>query len=61
MSASAVSGTYNFGAGATTLGSADRAVGFLASDTGTQSGNLYAELVNNTGSTLGGVTDFLCR
>src|SRR5689334_9570297 len=44
----AASGCYNFGAGTTTLGDADRAVGFLSSDTFTRSGNLYGQFVNNT-------------
>src|SRR5215217_2227082 len=48
----AANGSYNFGAGAATLGDADRAVGFISSDTFTRSGNLYGQFLNNTGSTL---------
>ena len=51
LSTTASNGIYNFGAGTTTTGS-DRAVGFLSSSGGTQSGNLYAELTNNTGGSL---------
>ena len=43
---------YNFGA---TANRADRAVGFLSSGTGTQSGNLYAKLANNTATALSGL------
>ncbi len=50
LSTSAANGIYSFGSGTTTLGGSDRAVGFLASGTATTSGNLYAQLVNNTGS-----------
>jgi len=49
------SGCYNFGAGTTTLGDADRAVGFISSDTFTRSGNLYGQFVNNSGSALAGL------
>jgi len=55
LSATASNGIYNFGSGTTTTG-ADRAVGFLSSGTATQSGNLYAQLANNTGGTLSGLT-----
>ena len=55
MSTTASQGLYNFGSGTSTLGGPDRAPGFLSSSGGTQSGNLYAELINNTGSTLSGV------
>ena len=55
VSTTATNGSYNFGAGTSTLGDADRAVGFISSGTGTLSGNLYAELVNNTGSALTGL------
>lgn len=55
LSTTAANGSYNFGAGATALGNSDRAPGFLASGTATVSGNLYAQLVNNTGSTLTGL------
>ena len=55
MSTTAANGSYNFGAGTTALGNADRAPGFLASGTATQSGNLYARLANNTGSALTGL------
>ena len=51
----AANGSYNFGAGTTSLGNADRAPGFLASGTATMSGNLYAQLVNNTGGDLTGL------
>ena len=54
LSSSASNGIYNFGSGTTTTGP-DRAVGFLSSGTATQSGNLYAQLVNNTGATLTGL------
>src|SRR5262245_27748062 len=46
LSTSATNGIYNFGSGTTTTG-ADRAIGFLSSGTATQSGNLYAQIVNN--------------
>jgi len=52
LSSTATNGIYNFGA---TADAADRAIGFLSSGTGTQSGNLYAELVNTTGSALSGL------
>ncbi|MFN2406476.1 MAG: DNA/RNA non-specific endonuclease [Pyrinomonadaceae bacterium] len=55
LSTTAANGSYNFGAGTTPLGNADRAPGFLASGTATMSGNLYAQLANNTGSTLTGL------
>src|SRR5215470_9134457 len=55
LSTSASNGIYNFGAGTTSLGDSDRAVGFLASGTATASGNLYAQLVNNTGGPLAGL------
>ena len=51
LSGSATNGIYNFGAGTTTTGP-DRAVGFLSSGTATQSGNLYAKLVNSNTSAL---------
>ncbi len=51
----AANGSYNFGAGTTTLGDADRTVGFISSGTATRSGNLYAQFVNNTGSPLTGL------
>ncbi|HKQ08912.1 MAG TPA: C25 family cysteine peptidase [Blastocatellia bacterium] len=54
LSSSAANGIYNFGSGTTTTG-ADRAVGFLSSSSGTQSGNLYAQFVNNTGGNLSGL------
>src|SRR6266581_3910338 len=54
LSSSASNGIYNFGSGTTTTGP-DRAVGFLSSGTATQSGNLYAQLANNTGGNLSGV------
>src|SRR5678815_323777 len=52
----AANGSYNFGAGTSTLGDADRAPGFISSGTATMSGNLYAQLLNNTGSPLSGLT-----
>lgn len=55
MPTNAANGSYNFGAGTATLGNADRAPGFIASGTATASGNLYAQLVNNTGGTLSGL------
>ena len=55
LSTSAANGIYNFGAGTASLGNSDRAVGFLASGTATTSGNVYAQLVNNTGGTLSGL------
>ena len=51
LSSSAGNGIYNFGSGTTTTGP-DRAVGFLSSGTATQSGNLYAQFINNTGASL---------
>ena len=55
LSATASNGSYNFGAGTTSLGNSDRAAGFLSSGTATMSGNLYAQLVNNTGKPLNGL------
>jgi endonuclease G len=55
VSTTAANGSYNFGAGTTTLGDADRAPGFISSGTATMSGNLYAQFVNNTGSALSGL------
>src|SRR5215204_5429418 len=55
VSITAANGSYNFGAGTSTLGDADRAAGFISSGTATMSGNLYAQFVNNTGSTLTGL------
>ena len=54
LSTGAINGIYNFGSGTTTTGS-DRAVGFLSSGSGTESGNLYAQLINNTGAPLTGL------
>ena len=56
LSSTAANGIYNFDAGSTTtaLGT-ERAVGFLSSGTATQSGNLYAQLVNDTGAPLAGL------
>ena len=53
LSTSAANGIYNFGV---TAASTERAIGFLASGTATASGNLYAELVNNTGAPLSGLS-----
>lgn len=55
LSNTATNGIYNFGSGTTTLGGSDRAVGFLSSGSATASGNLYAQLVNNTGGDLSGL------
>lgn len=55
LSTTAANGIYNFGAGTATLGNSDRSVGFLSSGTATSSGNLYAQLVNNTGNDLSGL------
>jgi hypothetical protein len=55
MNNNSVSGTYNFGAGTTALGNTDRAVGFLAAGGSVVSGNLYTQLTNSTGNTLGGL------
>ncbi|MCU1307420.1 MAG: hypothetical protein JWN45_2115, partial [Acidobacteriaceae bacterium] len=52
LSPSASNGIYNFGSTATPT---DRAVGFLSSGTATASGNLYAQMVNNTGAGLSGL------
>jgi hypothetical protein len=51
LSGTAAAGMYNFSNGTTTLGT-DRAPGFLSSSTGTKSGNLYAQIRNDTGSNL---------
>ena len=55
VSTIAANGSYNFGAGTSTLGDADRAPGFISSGTATMSGNLYAQFVNNTGDALSGL------
>lgn len=55
LSTTAANGSYNFGAGTEALGNSDRATGFLASGTGTASGTLFAQLVNNTGGPLQGL------
>src|SRR5256885_10334511 len=55
VSTTAANGSYNFGAGTSTLGDADRAVGFISSGTATMSGNLYAQFTNNTGAALTGL------
>ena len=55
VSTTAANGSYNFGAGTSTLGDADRAAGFISSGTATMSGNLYAQFVNNTGDALTGL------
>ena len=54
LSTTAANGVYNFGAGTSATGP-DRAVGFLSSGTATQSGNLYVQLSNTTGSPLSGL------
>src|SRR3954469_4305444 len=51
LSTSAGNGIYNFGSGTNTTGP-DRAIGWVSSGSGTGSGNLYAQLVNNTGGSL---------
>ena len=55
LSTTAANGSYNFGAGGTSLGDADRAPGFVASGTATMSGNLYAQFINNSGEPLTGL------
>jgi endonuclease G len=55
LSTTAANGSYNFGAGTASLGNSDRAPGFLSSGTATMSGNLYAQLANNTGGALSGL------
>src|SRR4051812_37069169 len=50
LSSTASNGAYNFGA---TANATDRAIGFLSSGSATQSGNLYAQLTNQTGAALG--------
>jgi endonuclease G len=55
LSSTAANGSYNFGAGTSALGNSDRAPGFLSSGTATMSGNLYAQLTNNTGGALNGL------
>ncbi len=55
LSTSAANGIYNFGAGTTSSGGTDRAIGFLASGTATASGNLYAHLLNSSGGSLSGL------
>ncbi|HEU4511425.1 MAG TPA: hypothetical protein VFR78_24565, partial [Pyrinomonadaceae bacterium] len=55
VSTTAANGSYNFGAGTSTLGDADRAPGFISSGTATMSGNLYAQFVNNSGEALSGL------
>ena len=51
MSSSAANGIYNYGAGVATT-AAERAVGWVSSGTGTQSGNLYAQFINSTGESI---------
>jgi hypothetical protein len=55
LSSSAANGIYNYGAGATSTGGTNRAVGFLSSGSGTFSGNVYAEFYNGTGGDLLGL------
>ncbi len=55
LSSTATNGSYNFGAGTSSLGDSDRAVGFLSSGTGGITGNLYAQFQNNTGVALSGL------
>jgi DNA/RNA endonuclease YhcR with UshA esterase domain len=54
LTSTASNGIYNFGAG-DPASAPDRAVGFLSSGGGTQSGNLYAHFKNTSGSSLKGV------
>ena len=56
VSTVAANGSYNFGAGTSNLGDADRAAGFISSGTSTLSGNLYAQFENNTGDALTGLS-----
>jgi hypothetical protein len=51
LSSTAGHGIYNFGAGPATTAT-DRAIGWLSSGSGTNSGNLYLHLENNSGDTL---------
>jgi hypothetical protein len=51
LSTTAGNGIYNFGAGPAATAT-DRAVGFLSSGTGTVSGNVYAQFVNNSGGNI---------
>lgn len=55
VATNAANGSYNFGSGTSSLGDADRAPGFIASGTATMSGNLYSQLLNNTGGPLSGL------
>ena len=55
MSSTALPGSYNFGAGTSTLGDSDRAPGFVSGAGDAGSGNLYAQLRNNTGTPLTGL------
>ncbi|HKO43228.1 MAG TPA: hypothetical protein VJU84_08060, partial [Pyrinomonadaceae bacterium] len=54
VATNASQGIYNFGSGLTDTG-ADRAIGFLSSASGTNSGNLYVELVNSAAVSLSGL------
>src|SRR4029079_13112262 len=54
LGTAAANGIYNFGSGTTATGP-DRAIGFLASGTATASGQLYAQLTNNSGGPLTGL------
>ena len=51
MSSSAGNGIYNYGAGVAATAT-DRAVGWISSGAGTQSGNLYAQFINSTGESV---------
>ena len=55
MSATAANGIYNYGAGVEDTAT-DRAVGWISSSGGTQSGNLYGYFQNNTGAQLTEIT-----
>jgi DNA/RNA endonuclease G (NUC1) len=55
VSPTAANGSYNFGAGTTSLGDSDRAAGFLSSGAGGISANLYGQFLNNTGVALTGL------
>jgi hypothetical protein len=55
MASNATNGIYNYGAGAAETAT-DRAVGWISSGSGTDSGNLYAYFQNGTGQSLTSVT-----
>lgn len=55
MSTSAPQGIYNYGAGVFNTAT-DRALGFISSSSGTNSGNIYAWFRNTSGSTIDSLT-----